>query len=166
MAERIIPRLSTPRSFATPRGFSAPGSSAPGSATATVWPAATLGAPQTMVAGSGSPRSTVQTRRRSAFGCCSALSTRPTRKAARLPSASGTPIAWIASTSVPLPESAARERVRGQPGVDVVGEPRHGNLHANCSRKRRSFSKKRRRSGTPKRIIAIRSRPQPKAKPV
>ena len=48
VAERIIPSEATPRSFAL-RSFSPPGIRAPGSATATVWPAATLGAPQTIV---------------------------------------------------------------------------------------------------------------------
>ena len=84
-AERIIPSEATPRSFAL-RSFSPPGIRAPGRATATVWPAATLGAPQTIVR-SPSPASTVQTRSRSASGCCSALSTLPTTK----PSAEGGP---------------------------------------------------------------------------
>ncbi len=64
--ERIIPSEATPRSFAL-RSFSPPGIRAPGWATATVWPAATLGAPQTIVR-SPSPVSTLQTRSRSAFG--------------------------------------------------------------------------------------------------
>ncbi len=38
-------------------------------ATATVWPAPTWGAPQTIVRGPSSPTSTVQTRSRSASGC-------------------------------------------------------------------------------------------------
>ena len=70
---RIIPADSIPRSFALP-SFWPPGMTAPGSATATVWPVATLGAPQTIVR-SPSPSSTTQTRRRSAFGCCSAETT-------------------------------------------------------------------------------------------
>ncbi len=50
-----------PRSLASP-SFWPPGMIAPGSATATVWPAATLGAPQTIVRGSPPlPSSTVQT---------------------------------------------------------------------------------------------------------
>ena len=71
-AERIIPSEATPRSFAL-RSFSPPGIRAPGRATATVCPAPTLGAPQTIVR-SPSPTSTVQTRSRSASGCCSAAS--------------------------------------------------------------------------------------------
>ena len=45
---RIIPSLTTPRSFAAP-SVRPSGISAPGRATATVWPAATFGAPQTIV---------------------------------------------------------------------------------------------------------------------
>ena len=50
-AERIIPEEVIPRSFASP-SLVPPGIVAPGSATATVWPAATFGAPQTIVRGS------------------------------------------------------------------------------------------------------------------
>ena len=46
---------------------------APGRATATVWPAATFGAPQTICDGVAPPMSTMQTLSRSASGCCSAL---------------------------------------------------------------------------------------------
>ena len=49
-------------------------------------------------------------------------------------------------------------------GIAVLREPGDGNFQ-NCSRKRRSFSKKRRRSGTPCLSIAIRSTPMPNAKP-
>ena len=48
---RIIPLERTPRSLASPSSVPS-GMTAPGSATATVWPAATLGAPQTIVCGS------------------------------------------------------------------------------------------------------------------
>ena len=58
---RIIPLDSTPRSFALP-SFVPSGMIAPGRATATVCPAATLGAPHTIVLGSPSPMSTVHTR--------------------------------------------------------------------------------------------------------
>ena len=54
---------STRRRAAWPRPASVPsGIIAPGSATATVWPAATLGAPQTIVRGSPEPSSTAHTR--------------------------------------------------------------------------------------------------------
>ena len=74
---RIIPSLRMPRSFAAP-SVRPSASFAPGRATATVWPAATFGAPQTIVTGPSSPTSTVQTRSRSALGCWTASSTRPT----------------------------------------------------------------------------------------
>ena len=74
---RIIPSLTMPRSFAAP-SVRPSAICAPGRATATVWPAATFGAPQTIVTGSPAPTSTVQTRSRSALGCWTASSTRPT----------------------------------------------------------------------------------------
>ena len=48
---RIIPLDSTPRSLALP-SFDPSGMTAPGLATATVWPAATFGAPHTIWDGS------------------------------------------------------------------------------------------------------------------
>ena len=96
-AERIIPEEVTPRSSASPSS-TPPGIVAPGSATATVWPAATFGAPQTIVRGSASPLSTVQTLSRSALGCGSQLRTFPITKPAPL----GGPIASTRSTSVPV----------------------------------------------------------------
>ena len=115
--ERIIPSEATPRSFAL-RSFSPPGIRAPGWATATVWPAATLGAPQTIVR-SPSPVSTVQTRSRSALGCCSALSTLPTTK----PSGEGGPTAPIRSTSVPVITSRSAISATSTPGVAVLAQP-------------------------------------------
>ena len=96
-AARIIPSETTPRSFAC-FSFVPSGITAPGRATATVWPASTFGAPHTIVASCSSPRSTVQTFRRSASGCFSALITLPTTKF----SADGAPRRWIASTFVPV----------------------------------------------------------------
>ena len=85
---------------------------APGSATATVWPASTLGAPQTIVRGSPSPVSTVQTLSRSASGCCSRLSTLPTTK----PSAEGGPTVVTRSTSVPVIASRSASSSGADPG--------------------------------------------------
>jgi hypothetical protein len=60
----------------------------------------------------------------------------------------------------------ARDLVhRGLDG-DVLAEPRHGGAHQNCSRSRGSLRQSSRRSGIPCRSTAMRSRPQPKAKPV
>ena len=108
---RIIPADSTPRSFARP-SFVPSGITAPGSATATIWPAATFGAPHTIVRSSPVPTSTVQTVSRSASGWRSALSTRPTRKCSSAP----TPCGWMASTFVPLIVSRCSSSVTLMPG--------------------------------------------------
>ncbi len=97
VSEQIMPSEATPLSLRFSI-FIPPGMTAPGSATATVWPAATLGAPHTMLAGSSPPTSTVHALSLSASGCFSALSTRPTTN----PSVDATPWWWIASTFVPL----------------------------------------------------------------
>src|SRR3954452_20134945 len=103
VSERIIPSDSTPRSFARPRRVPS-GSTAPGSATSTVSPGATFRAPHTIVRMSEPASCTLQTRRRSASGCCSALITLPIRKKPALPSPDGTPTRTIRSSSVPLSE--------------------------------------------------------------
>ena len=159
-AERIIPCDSTPRSFALP-SFAPPGIVAPGSATGTVWPASTLGAPQTIVRGSPSPVSTVQTLSRSASGCFSRVSTRPTTK----PSALGGPTLTTRSTSVPVIARRSASSPAPRPGSQYSRSQENGHPHRNCPSIRTSLSKKRRRSGTPWRSIAIRSTPMPKAKP-
>jgi hypothetical protein len=89
-----MPLDSTPRSFALP-SLVPSGMTAPGSATGTVCPAATLGAPQTIVR-PPSPASTSQTVSLSASGCFSTESTRPTTKE----SAVGAPTWEIRSTSI------------------------------------------------------------------
>ncbi len=97
---RIIPLDLTPRSLASPNSVPS-GMIAPGRATATVWPAATLGAPQTIVRGSPEPSSTLHTLSRSASGCFSASTTFPTTKASVEP----TPIRSRRSSSSPLTDS-------------------------------------------------------------
>ncbi len=109
-SERIIPSDSTPLSFAL-FSFMPPGSTAPGRATGTSCPAATFGAPQTIVR-SPSPVSTAQTLRRSASGCGSTLLTRPTTN----PSGEGAPAAPTRSTSVPVIASCSAIRPVSQPG--------------------------------------------------
>ena len=76
-SESIIPSETWPRSFAL-RSTVPSGSTAPGSATATVSPAWKLVAPQTIWRGSPSPTSTVQSESRSASGCLSRVTTLPT----------------------------------------------------------------------------------------
>jgi hypothetical protein len=109
-AERIIPSEGTPLSFAL-RIFIPPGIVAPGRTTATVWPASTLGAPQTIVR-SPSPVSTLQTLSRSAFGCRSRSSTLPTTN----PSADAGPIVSSRSTSVPVITSRSASSAGSMPG--------------------------------------------------
>ncbi len=95
---RIIPSDTSPRTFR--RSSVSPfGSTAPGSATATVAPAPKFHAPQTIERASPSPTSTLVSCSRSAFGCFTASTTRPTRKRPRLPSSSATPRVSIPSTS-------------------------------------------------------------------
>jgi hypothetical protein len=92
-----MPSDSTPLSFALP-SLVPPGMTAPGRATATVWPPATFGAPQTICAGSSPPTSTRHTLRRSASGWRPDSSTLPTTKC----SSASTPWWWMASTLVPV----------------------------------------------------------------
>ena len=99
-SDRIMPSETTPRRRAC-LSVEPSGSTAPGRATATLWPAATLGAPHTIVAGplgEASPRSTLHTFRRSALACGATSSTRPTRKCSR----PATPWWWTVSTFVPV----------------------------------------------------------------
>ena len=164
VSERIMPSDVTPRRSARP-SFVPSGSTAPGSATSTTSPAATFGAPQTIVRMSEPASCTLQTCSRSASGCCSALSTLPIRKRARVAVAGGD-----ADARDPLELGAAQRQRRptssaARPGSQYSLQPGVGDLHQNCSRKRRSFSKKSRRSGMPCLSIAIRSMPMPNAKP-
>ena len=76
-AEHSMPRLSTPRMVPTPSVMFLPGMKVPGGENTLTRPARAFGAPQTTCTGAPpSPVSTMQTRRRSAFGCCSAEITR------------------------------------------------------------------------------------------
>ncbi len=109
-SERIIPLDSTPRSFALP-SLVPSGITAPGSATGTVWPAATFGAPQTIVR-VPSPASTSQTLSLSASGCFSTDSTLPTTKA----SGEGAPTWLILSTSMLCMASASASSSTEIPG--------------------------------------------------
>ncbi|KAF5031099.1 hypothetical protein DSECCO2_631220 [anaerobic digester metagenome] len=73
-----------------------PGMTVPTGATGTFWPAATLGAPQTMSSSSPVPMSTRQTERWSEEGCAAHSATKPTTIFSR--EAKGRP---ISSTSRP-----------------------------------------------------------------
>ena len=72
-----MPRLSTPLMVPTPSVMFLPGMKVPGGENTLTRPARAFGAPQTTCTGAPpSPVSTMHTRRRSAFGCCSAEITR------------------------------------------------------------------------------------------
>ena len=59
-----------------------------------------------------------------------------------------------------------RDLLGGRVDGDVLAEPRERGAHQNCPRSRGSLRQSSRRSGIPWRSTAIRSRPQPNAKPV
>ena len=72
-----MPRLSTPRMVPMPSVMFLPGMKVPGGENTLTRPARAFGAPQTTCTGAAPlPVSTMQTRRRSALGCCSAEITR------------------------------------------------------------------------------------------
>ena len=70
-----MPRLSTPRMVPTASVMFLPGMKAPGGTNTPVMPVRAFGAPQTTWMGLPSPVSTMQTRSRSALGCCFASTT-------------------------------------------------------------------------------------------
>ena len=158
---RIIPRDTSPRSGRSSSGPGKPGRSAPGRPTATVAPAPKFHAPQTICCGSGLPTSTWQSWSRSAFGCGSAASTRPTTKWPRLPPSSATPTSITRSTSSDGDREPPRDLVRGRRRLDVLAQPGERDAHQNCLEKRRSLRQSSRRSGNSWRSMAMRSRPQP-----
>ncbi len=61
---------------------------------------------------------------------------------------------------------SVRDLVGGRVDRDVLAEPGEGSAHQNCPRSRGSLRQSSRRSGIPWRRTAIRSSPQPNAKPV
>ena len=75
-SDTSMPRLSTPRMVPTCSVMFLPGMKAPGGTNTPVMPVRAFGAPHTTWIGLPSPVSTMQTRSRSAFGCCFASVTR------------------------------------------------------------------------------------------
>ena len=103
---------------------------------------------------------------RSAFGCFSASSTRPTLKSARLPSSSATPRRSILHLGGRDREPRRQAR-RATSRRDVVAQPRDGNAHQNCLMTQHEVASQRARmSGMSCRSWAVRSRPQPNANPL
>src|SRR3954471_6074424 len=97
-AEHSMPRLSTPRMVPIPSVMFLPGIKVPGAENTLISPARAFGAPHTTCTGAvPSPVSTMQTRRRSAFGCCSAEITRAMENGA-----SALALSSMLSTSSPI----------------------------------------------------------------
>jgi hypothetical protein len=92
-----MPWLSTPRIFPTPSVMFLPGMKVPGGANTPIMPVRAFGAPHTTWIGLPPPVSTMHTRSRSAFGCCSAEMTR-----AMVKGASALPLSSRLSTSSPI----------------------------------------------------------------
>ena len=165
VSERIIPSDSTPRSFALPsrvpsgqhRARAArPSRPGPRPRSARRRRSCARPSPRAARCRPAAGRRRDAARRRAP---------RPIRKRPPLPSPRGTPTLVMRSTSVPLSASAVASSSTSEPGIAVLLQPGDGDPHQNCSRKRRSFSKNRRRSGTPCLSIAMRSMPRPNAKP-
>ena len=90
-------------------------------------PAATLGAPQTIVCGSPRPTSTMQTLSRSASGCCSASSTRPIDERRR---GRPRPTRCRRSSLSPAIVSGVGDLLGAQAGVAVGAQPGERDPHA------------------------------------
>ena len=73
-------------------------------------------------------------------GAATASRTRPTRNAPRLPLPAGTPRWWTASTMVPVRDRRSASSSGARPGSTCSRSHGQRHPHANCSRKRRSFS--------------------------
>ena len=93
---------------------------------------------------------------------------RPCRRGGttRLSPASATPRSMIAVDLERRDAQAPRDLVGGGVDADVLAEPGERRAHQNWLEKRRSLRQSSRRSGNSWRSIAIRSSPQPNAKPV
>ena len=107
-SDTSIPRLSTPRILPMPSVMFLPGMKAPGGTKTPFMPARAFGAPHTTWTGSPAPVSTMHTRRRSAFGCCSAEITR-----AMVNGASILPRSATLSTSRPIMVSLSTTAASG-----------------------------------------------------
>src|SRR5262245_43865540 len=153
-SDTSIPRLSTPRIVPTPSVMFLPGMNVPGGENTPFMPVRALGAPHTTWIGSPLPASTRQTRRRSAFGCCFASTTRamtngasvfalssmpstssPTMVSLSASAASGASVSrcslsqasvnFIAQSHRPLRAQSGRQCGKVQRAKAIVGEPAH-----------------------------------------
>src|SRR5215470_14097490 len=96
-SDTSMPRLSTPRMVPTPSVMFLPGMKVPGGENTPIRSARAFGAPHTTWIGLPSPVSTMHTRSRSAFGCCTAETTR-----AMVNGASALALSSTLSTSSPI----------------------------------------------------------------
>ena len=141
---RIIPSETTPRSFAR-LSFVPSGMTAPGVATATVWPAATFGAPQTIVAG----RAPASSRRRQRRAEVDRAHAQAVGVGMRLhvehapddePRDIGHAVVVDRLDLRAGQRQALLDRAHVQRRVAVFAQPCQRDAHQNWSRKRRSFS--------------------------
>ena len=106
-----------------------PGMKVPGGENTETMPVRAFGAPQTTCTGEPCPVSTMQTRSRSAFGCCFASITRAMMKR-------GEPRARVVD-ALDLqadPRQRLDDLVEGGRGVEVVLEPGEGEFHGTSGR--------------------------------
>ena len=160
---RIIPLEDSPRSFTSP-SVRPSGSTAPGSATATVAPAPKFQAPQTICRGSGFADVDEAHLEPVGVRVLACLEHAPDEVLAEVPVRVRHAALTIRSTSQLVTSSRWASSSSGQVERDVLAQPADGDLQ-NCLRKRRSLFQSSRRSGKPCRSIAIRSIPKPNAKP-
>src|SRR3954469_509347 len=128
-AEHSMPWLSTPRSLPSLISNALPsspaGSAAPTSAVGTLMPTRALGAPQTMFSSAPCPTSTWHTRRRSAFGCCTASLISPTTTllkggaTGRRSSTSSPPMVSVSAISCVV--SGGLQNARSQDSGNCIG---------------------------------------------
>ena len=123
-SDTSMPRLSTPRMVPTPSVMFLPGMKAPGGTNTPFMPARAFGAPHTTCTGSPSPVSTMQTRSRSAFGCCSAEITR-----AIMNGASALRLVLDALDLEPDHGELVDDLVERRVGVEMLLQPGEGEFH-------------------------------------
>ena len=157
--EQSMPLLTTPI-FSVRSIRRSPGSTAPGRATGTRWPAAMFVAPHTISSGSPSPSVTRVSDSRSARGWRSTDSSSPTTTFRQ-----SSPQRMIPLTSMPSTVNRSASCSGDRSTSTYSAQPRQRHPHRSCSRKRRSFSRNSRRSVMPCLSILIRSGPIPKANP-
>ena len=120
-----MPALWTPRISPTFRVMPVPGMKAPAAANTAFMPVLAFGAPQTTDT-MPSPVSTLQARRRSAFGCCTASITCATRKDASAAPGFSTPSSsrpiWVRVSVIWSSEAPVSKCDFSQERVNFIGQ--------------------------------------------